>query len=576
MNKVSRILKNPLVIVLPVIALLLIAWQQYTGAESQINVSRSNILPNGGLDTVNEHGHPVGWEFTPASSTVTATSIVGYESPKLLVLTNSGNASTGNTTLVSPLVAVDNNTAYLYKGFYKSTVPFDLILQSNYADGTKKLAIVKQYSSDRQWTTVSHVFTPEPKVQSVQFIYSFSAKGELQIDNNYLEANPTNVHKPPISARGKNLIPNLHRSDNTSSSPDTWTSFTSGSNKTTSTYITDDGAEYLRSSVNEYKNGEAKWQYPEIQVRGNQTFSFSVNYRSDTEADVVAEYVLDSGKRQFYTLTTLLPAKEWTTFTGQFEAPSNAKSVMVTPTLHQKGVLDTREYTLYDVSKPGAEAWRRPLVSITFDDGWESAYNNGVPLLDQFGYKATFYLNPAAIDTTSFMNSDQVTTLAKHGHELASHGYEHLNLTTLDTQSIDYQLRHAKEYFKQIHNQQTTQLSVPFGGTDSQVSHYARSYYASLRGTESGINTRQNFDPYTLLVLYIGDDTTPTKLANALAEVKASNGWLILVYHRVDTNTQGEPVISPAQFQQQLDTLKKSDLTVKTVSDAMQEINEQP
>ena len=575
MNKISRILKNPLLIVLPVIALLLIAWHQYTGAESQINVSRSNVLPNGGLDTLDDRGLPVGWEFTPASSVVTATNIPGYESPKLLVLTNSSATPSANTTLSSPLVATDSNTTYFYKGFYKSTAPFDLILQSNYADGTKKLSITKQYSPDRQWTTVSHVFTPEPKVQSIQFIYSFSAKGELQIDNNYLEANPTNVHKPPTVVQGKNLIPEIQRSHETSLWPDKWTSFTSGNNKTTSSYVTDDGTAYLRSKASDYKDGEAKWQYPEISAHGNQAFSFSVDYRSDTPSDIIAEYVLASGERQFYTLTTLLPAKEWTTYTGNFETPSNAVSVVVTPTLHSNGTLDTRGYTLYDISKPGAAAWKRPLVSITFDDGWESAHMNGVPLLDQLGYKATFYLNPAAIDTTGFVNSDQVTALAKNGHELASHGYEHLNFTTLDTQSIDHQLRHAGEYFKQVHKQHTVQFSVPFGGTDNQVNHYARNYYASLRGTESGINTRQNLDPYNLLVLYIGNDTTPAKLANALAEVKANNGWLILVYHRVDTNTQGEPVVSPAQFQQQLDILKKSNLTVKTVSEAMREINEQ-
>ncbi|MNK98983.1 Polysaccharide deacetylase [compost metagenome] len=173
------------------------------------------------------------------------------------------------------------------------------------------------------------------------------------------------------------------------------------------------------------------------------------------------------------------------------------------------------------------------------------------------------------------MSSEQVTALVKSGHELASHGYEHLNFTTLDTPSIDYQLMHAGEYFKQVHNQHTIQFSAPFGGTDGQVNHYARNYYASLRGTESGVNTRQNFDPYNLLILYIGNDTSPGKLANALAEAKARNGWLILVYHRVDTNTQGEPVISPAQFQQQLDTVRKSELTVTTVSDAMQEISKQ-
>lgn len=575
MSKLSRILKNPLFVVLPVVVLLLVIWQRYIGAESQINISQSNILPNGGLETLNERGLPAGWELTPANSSVTATSIAGYESPRLLVLTNSSDTPGKNTTLSSPLVGVDRGVTYFYKGFYKSTVPFDLILQSNYKDGTKKLTIAKRYSPDQQWTTASHVFTAEQNVQSVQFLYSFSAKGELQIDNNYLEANPQNVYKSPEPTQGKNLLPGLEQSTDDPTLPAHWSDFSTGNNKTTSSYITNNGISHLRSSVTDYKSGEAKWQYAEIPAHGNQAFSFSVNYRSDAPVDVVAEYVLDSGKREFYTLNTLLPARDWTTYTGRFELPSAATSVMTTPVLHGNGTLDTKELALYDISKPGAKAWKQPLLSITFDDGWESAYRNGVPLLDQYGYKATFYLNPAAIDTTSFINSDQVAVLARSGHELASHGYEHLNFTTLDTPSIDYQLKHASEYFKQVHNQQAVQFSVPFGGTDSQVSYYARNYYASLRGTESGLNTRQNFDPYNLLVLYIGNDTSPNKLADALAEAKASNGWLILVYHRVDTNTQGEPVISPTQFQQQLDTVKKSELTVKTVSDAMQEISKQ-
>ncbi len=575
MNKIARVLKNPLLIILPAVLLLLVLWQQYTGAESQINISESNILPNGGLDTLDESGFPVGWAFIPASPSVTTTSIAGHESPMLLVLTNSSDDPTINSTLISPLVSVTDDATYFYKGFYKSTVAFDLILQSNYKDGVKKRVILKRYSPDKQWTTASHVITPDPRVESIQIIYSFSDKGELQIDNNYLEANPNNIYNPPDVTLGKNLIPQLDRPQDDTSLPLSWSSFAVGDNKIASSYITNDGPAYFRSSVGEYKAGEAKWQYPEVSVQGNQAFLFTVNYRSSVPVDVVAEYLLSSGKRQFYTLATLLPAKDWTTYTGRFETPTSATHVMATPTLHGNGTLDTREYALYDISKPGARAWKRPLVSLTFDDGWESAYNNGVPLLDQYGYKATFYLNPAAIDTASFMNSDQVAALAKSKHELASHGYEHLNFTTLDTPSIDYQLKHASEYFKQVHNMQKVQLSVPFGGTDSQVNHYARTYYNSLRGTESGVNTRQNYDPYSLLILYIGNDTTPSKLADALAEAKASNGWLILVYHRVDTNTQGEPVISPVQFQQQLDTVKKSGLTVRTVTEAMQEISEQ-
>lgn len=575
MNKITRIFKNPLFIVLPVVALLLVAWHQYTSAESEINVSRANILPNGGFDTLDDRGHPVGWGFSPASSAVTATTIAGYESPKLLVLTNSSDTPRLSTTLTSPLVGVENGSSYFYKGFYTSTIPFDLVLRENYKNGTKKLSIIKRYTAGKQWATVSHLFTPGQDVQSIQFIYSFWEKGEMRLDNNYLEANPQNVYVPPEMALGRNLIPAL-ASGNSTAQPANWSSYSSGSNTTTPSYVSSSDGTYLRSIVSQYVDGEAKWQYPEIPVRGNQAFSFSVSYRSDSLTDVVAEYLLASGKRQFYTLATLQPAKEWTTYSGRFEVPSSTVSTMVTPVLHGSGALDTKDYTLYDVSKTGTKAWQRPLVSITFDDGWESAYVNGLPLLDTYNYKATFYLNPAAVDTFGFVNSDQVAALKQQGHELASHGYEHLNFTTLNTPSIDYQLRHANEYFKQIHNQQSTQFSTPFGGTDSQVEHYARSYYSSLRTTESGLNTRQNFNPYNLRILYVGKDTPRSKLASALDEAKASNGWLILVYHRVDSDTSGEPVISPAQFHEQLTTLKESKITVTTVTAAMQEIGKQP
>jgi peptidoglycan/xylan/chitin deacetylase (PgdA/CDA1 family) len=237
--------------------------------------------------------------------------------------------------------------------------------------------------------------------------------------------------------------------------------------------------------------------------------------------------------------------------------------------------MTTKDYALYNISKPGAPRWQRPLVSITFDDGWQSAYVNGLPLLDEYGYKATFYLNPSSIDTSVFISSDEVAALQKDGQELASHGYEHLDFTTLNKPSIDYQLQHADQYFKQVLGETTVNFATPFGGTDSQVTFYARKYYNSLRTTQSGLNTRQNFDPYHLLVLYVGKDTTSAKLADALAEAKADNGWLILVYHRVDTTSLGEPVISPAQFRQQLDVLKKSGLTVVPVSDALTEVGRQ-
>lgn len=571
MSRFRRFIHNPLVVILPIILLLAGVWYQYSGAESQLNASQANILPNAGLDDLDNHGMPYGWQFTPGSSSVTATSRPGYQSPRLLAITNSGTPTSKNTTLASPLVTVEQGSTYLYKGFYASTISFDLLIQFNDKDGTKKLEFIRHYSSSQQWTTVSYRFAPEAGVQSVQFVYSLTGRGELQVDNNYLESNPMNTTAPAPIVTGVNLLPQSALLDATQG----WSPYAYGANTSESHVVTSNGATYFQTKMAAYTNGEAKWQYAPLPILGNQAFQLTATYRSNAPVDVVAEYVLTSGKRQFETIDTLLPAKDWTIYSTNLEAPTAATSIMVTLILHHAGTLDTKDYSLIDTTKPGKAAWREPLVSITFDDGWKSAYQNGTPLLARYGYPATFYLNPGAIDTPNFMSSKDVDGLVTAGHEIASHGYLHYDFTTVNIPLLDTQLKQAAEYFKTVRHLQAIQFATPFGTTDSQVEYAARQYYASLRTTDDGINTRQNFNPYHLVVLYIGKDTPPEKLASAIADTAAVNGWLILVYHRIDTSTEGEPVISPTQFNENLAVIQKSGVKVMTVDAALHEIANQ-
>lgn len=560
---------------MPIVAMMLLVWQHYTLVRAQISTPQTNILPNASLDELDAAGFPVGWQLSRADADVTATSPEGYNSPTSLALINKSDTANGNTTLTSPVAEVTHGDTYFYKAFYKSNTPFDLLVRTNHADGTYDQTIVGRYDPNTEWETVSYVFRPQDTTQSVQFIYSFSAKGELQIDNTYLEPNPPDVYIQPQPSLGANLIPNNELTATSSDAPDGWSVFTHGDNHPTLQYMTEGGAPALKSQVADYKDGEVKWQYDPVPIKGGQSFQFNVTYQSDTSVNVVAEFTLNSGKRQFVTVKDLLPAKDWTKYAGGFETPSNAESVMVTVVQQKNGVVTTKGYGLYDITKPGALAWDKPRLSFTFDDGWASAYTNGASLLNRYGYEGTFYLNPSTIDTANFMSSDQVEELVKNGHEIASHGYEHKDFTTLERSEINYQFEHASNYFKEIHNMQRVNFAAPFGGNDPQTMFYARKYYASLRGTTDGVNTKQNVDPYNLRVLYVGGSVSIEKLSAAIADAKSKNGWLILVYHRVELPVKGETVLTPAQFQQQLDTIKNSDIAVETVADVIREVASQ-
>ena len=50
-------------------------------------------------------------------------------------------------------------------------------------------------------------------------------------------------------------------------------------------------------------------------------------------------------------------------------------------------------------SAPGAEFPREPLISFSFDDGWQTAYLNALPILRNDGYQAKFYIISTRVGT---------------------------------------------------------------------------------------------------------------------------------------------------------------------------------
>jgi hypothetical protein len=576
MGRRVEILKNPFFCVLPLIVILWTVWSGYNRAAGEVKLPTENILANSLLTKRDGNGLPLGWQLTKAGSLSYAIGRAPGHNGQKSPLFQISNYKSGSMTLGSPTAPMRPGTTYLYKGLYKSALPFELVKRFSYADGSSTSQTVAHYPVSREWTTVADAFKAPPKAVSAQYLYTTAGNGTIQLDANYLAQNAKDVYirpAPVIAASNEVTLPTLSGEGMT---PDGWGTYSAGRNQVAFDYVTTDGDPYLRTHVDGFRSGEAKWEYEPLPVTPGQSYAFNVSYRSDAPADVIAEYMLASGKRQFETVTTLTPSNDWTTYSGKYEIPRDATSMLVTTVLHTNGTLDTKQYAIHNVSKAGSAYWQRPLASITFDDGWASAYDNGAHILGKFGYRGTFYLNPSSIDTPNhFATSRQVTELEKQGHEMASHGYEHLDFTTLAPQDLNYQLGHAEKYFSQVLKEKQTDFATPYGNSDPQVEYTARKYYASMRSTTSGINTRQNFDPYNLLVLYVGATTPISVVENTLKQTQADHGWVILVYHRVETGIAGETAVKPDVFQQQMASIKKSGIPVETVSAALKEVGGQ-
>jgi hypothetical protein len=68
----------------------------------------------------------------------------------------------------------------------------------------------------------------------------------------------------------------------------------------------------------------------------------------------------------------------------------------------------------------GAQLPPRPVV-ISFDDGYETVFENAYPIMRDFGFSGILYIVGEYIGAKGYMSADQLTQMAANGWEIGSH-----------------------------------------------------------------------------------------------------------------------------------------------------------
>lgn len=180
------------------------------------------------------------------------------------------------------------------------------------------------------------------------------------------------------------------------------------------------------------------------------------------------------------------------------------------------------------------------VVSVTFDDGWESAYSEGLPVLEKYGIKATYYILGDSFDDPQYMSEAQVKSLITSGHEIAAHTMTHPDLTTLPEDKLEWELSEADRILTQKFGE-IQDFATPLGASNATVVEHAKKYYRSLRNTagdpevmgDNDINRCNTLKPFDLNAYTVRDTTTREDIQKQLDYIKQRGGWLILTYHQV-------------------------------------------
>ena len=120
-------------------------------------------------------------------------------------------------------------------------------------------------------------------------------------------------------------------------------------------------------------------------------------------------------------------------------------------------------------------------VMLTFDDGWRNQYTYAAPLLDKYGYKGVFFINPQSIGTyPAYMTRAMIESLDTRGHDIESHTWQHLRLTRKrDVSAATFQKRMKRQFtlsdawIKSVTGKKPVALCYPFGFYDTETVAFA-------------------------------------------------------------------------------------------------------
>lgn len=201
----------------------------------------------------------------------------------------------------------------------------------------------------------------------------------------------------------------------------------------------------------------------------------------------------------------------------------------------------------------------RPLVTISFDDGWDDTMI-GAAYMDRYGYRGTAFIVPDDLGTTGFLTEDQLDTLSDRGWGIGGHW--NANLGTLNPTELDDALKSVRGWLVNKGYRGADDFAYPNGYYNDAIKAATMRYFATAR-TIDGMNQPTG---------YIVEDKVNSRTIsnlNTVAEIQgwidsaiASNEWLILNFHQLVTTPTQDIEYSIAGFEDIIDYLNAKSVAV--------------
>jgi hypothetical protein len=223
------------------------------------------------------------------------------------------------------------------------------------------------------------------------------------------------------------------------------------------------------------------------------------------------------------------------------------------------------------------------LVSIVFDDGWQSSYTRARPGLDKFGYRATAVIIRDLIGTANYLTMAQTQALQTNsGWDIAAHADtvadHNAGFANLENPVVEADMQGIKAWLIENGFKRRDLFAWPQGSFTASQMIIARRFFNGIRGTTGGkggsAGPHETFPPGEngrLRTWIIGSTETAADIEAALSQCATYRSWLILSFHElVASGATGGQQTNEATFKAMVEKVAASGLAVKTVAEVLE------
>ena len=158
---------------------------------------------------------------------------------------------------------------------------------------------------------------------------------------------------------------------------------------------------------------------------------------------------------------------------------------------------------LYEYVVNGAAVPEKPVV-LTFDDGYADTYSIVYPLMKEYGFAATVFINPGDVGTR--LTWDQIREMHKNGITISNHGFQHIEMGQLsEAKQIENITKAQEALAKEVGIKDNPWFCYPYGDKNEFTDSASKK-----AGIKMGMAMKSGWahtgdNPYNILRVWVGN-----------------------------------------------------------------------